>query len=220
MSRRSRRRSSQVIHANRCRTKTATPRAARRRGRPARPRKTLRIERASEPFCPPERWHDPVGRDRIEIVMQPPGSGYLHPVTPQEVADRIEQLPAQFREPVEVVQLSRMTRKRALMPLYGLQWGQTVYLYPIEETLVETYGRPPLPAQQIEARMFGGKWYECNGLWHLEWTLPALKDFYLNNILIHEIGHVNDSRNRNHRDRERFAEWFAVEYGYRATRRR
>lgn len=106
------------------------------------------------------------------------------------------------------------------MPLYGLQWGPTVYLYPIEDSLVETYGRPPLPSQRIEARMFGAKWLENQGLWHLEWTLPALKDFYLNNILIHEIGHVNDTRNRNAVDRERFAEWFAIEYGYRATRRR
>lgn len=68
--------------------------------------------------------------------------------------------------------------------------------------------------------MFGGRWYEDDGLWHLEWTLPAIKDFYLNNILIHEIGHVNDTRNQNSADRERFAEWFAIEYGYRASRNR
>ena len=51
------------------------------------------------------------------------------------------------------------------------------------------------------------------------WTERALKDFYLNNILIHELGHLLDVRNSNSVDRERYAEWFAVEYGYKPTRR-
>jgi hypothetical protein len=184
------------------------------------PRQGLSPELKGEPFCPSEVWHEPVGRERIEILTQPAGAGYLHPVNAKEVADRIELLPARFRQPLEVVQLSTMTRKRAFLPLYGLQWGATVYLYPIESSLVECYACPPMPAQVIEARMYGGRWIEKGKHWYLEWTLPALKDFYLNNILIHEIGHVNDMRNRNPRDRERFAEWFAIEYGYRASRRR
>lgn len=184
------------------------------------PRQRLSQEAKGDPFCPPEIWHEPADRDEVEIVTQSPGAGYLHPVTANEVAERIELLPGRFRQPLEIVQLSTMTRKRALMPLYGLQWGSTVYLYPIEDSLVESYRCPPLPAQVIEARMFGGKWSQDGPVWRLEWTLPALKDFYLNNILIHEIGHVNDTRNTNSRDRERYAEWFAIEYGYRSSRRR
>jgi predicted metalloendopeptidase len=42
----------------------------------------------------------------------------------------------------------------------------------------------------------------------------------LNNVLIHEIGHTVDDRNSSFLDRERFANWFAVEYGYRASRGR
>lgn len=198
--------------------RSGTQRAARRRA--VLTRKAIKAERSSEPFSPPELWYEPTGRQRIEIITQVPGNGYVHPVTAEEVAQRIEQLPARFRQPLEVVQLSQMTRKRARLPLYGLQWGQTVYLYPIESSLIESYTRPPLPSQRVEAKMFGGKWYEDDGMWQLQWTMPALKDFYLNNILIHEIGHVNDTRNQNSADRERFAEWFAIEYGYRASRRR
>ncbi|MGD9858261.1 MAG: hypothetical protein AB7U20_25245, partial [Planctomycetaceae bacterium] len=118
------------------------------------PRQRLSRESKGDPFCPPELWHEPADRARIEIITQSAGSGYIHPVTASEVAERIERLPARFRQPLEVVQLSTMTRKRALMPLYGLQWGTTVYLYPIEHTLVETYRCPPLPSQVTEARMF------------------------------------------------------------------
>jgi hypothetical protein len=42
-------------------------------------------------------------------------------------------------EPLAIVQLSRMTRKKRIFPCYGMQWGTALYLYPIEETLVEVY---------------------------------------------------------------------------------
>jgi predicted nucleic acid-binding protein len=54
----------------------------------------------------------------------------------------------------------------------------------------------------------------------IEKTEEAIRDFYLNNVLIHELGHILDSRNSSPRDRERFAEWFALEVGYKASRRK
>jgi hypothetical protein len=113
-----------------------------------------------------------------------------------------------------------MTRKRQAFPCYGMQWGHSVYLYPIEDNLVETYTIPPKPAQQIEARMFGAKWSQSGKFWTLTWSPESIRDFYLNNVLIHEVGHLNDPRNTTYRERERFANWFAIEHGYRASRGR
>lgn len=174
----------------------------------------------SEAFYASEDWHEPIGRKEIKFVVQPAGAGYIHPVTINEVRRRLEQVPSQFTDKLEVVQFSRMSRKRALFPCYGMQWGPNIYLYPIEETLIETYTRPPLPEQLIEARMHGGRWSQEGDVWHLSWSEEAIKDFYLNNVLIHELGHVNDDRNTNFDRRERYANWFAIEYGYRASRGR
>jgi len=101
-----------------------------------------------------------------------------------------------------------------------MQWGASVYLYPIEKSLVETYVCPPTPQQQIEARMFGGVWAEAGREWTLTSTTKSLKDFYLNNVLIHDIAHVLDTRNTRAEDRERYANWFAIEYGFRTSRGR
>lgn len=185
--------------------------AHRQRGESARDRK--------EAFNAPEIWHVPTGRE-TRFIVQPPGRGFFHPVTVDEIRERIAQLPEQYQTGIEVVQLSRMTRKRALFPCYGMQWGPNIYLYPIEESLQELYVHPPLPSQQIEAKMYGGRWSREDGYWKLTWTREAIRDFYLNNVLIHEIGHIHDRRNTRAVDRERFAEWFAVEYGYRASRSR
>jgi hypothetical protein len=113
-----------------------------------------------------------------------------------------------------------MTRKKQSFPCYGMQWGNALYLYPIEECLVEYYTAPPTPGLLNEARMYGGRWMqESTGVWKLAWTEAAVTDFYLNNILIHELGHLVDGRNTSYVDRERYAEWFALEYGYKRSRR-
>lgn len=171
---------------------------------------------------PPEDWHEPTGdvSRGYRIIAQPPGDGYVHVVTKEQVRERLSKLPSHLLEKLEVVQLSRMTRKKRAFPCYGMQWGTAIYLYPVEASLVEHYSSPPLPAVRNEARLFGGTWEPAGGsAWKLIWNKQALEDFYLNNVLIHELGHVLDLRNTGYRDRERFAEWFAIEYGYKPSRR-
>jgi len=184
-----------------------------------RPMRGKRCGREVEAFNAPEIWHEPTGAEVTQYLVQPPGHGFVHPVTPDEVAERLEQLPQKFTRGLEVVQFSRMTRKRGLFPCYGMQWGAAIYLYPIDESLEEAYVRPPTPQQRIETEMHGGIWEPDGELWRLIWTDETIKDFYLNNILIHELGHHNDQRNTNFEARERYANWFAIEYGYRYSRR-
>lgn len=165
-------------------------------------------------------WHEPTESGVIRYRMQPAGARYRHAVTIDDVRARLLDLPKQFVDPIEVIQLSAMTRKRKSFPCYGMQWGANVYLYPIEESLVETYVRPPTPQQLVEAKMYGGVWSQGGGYHLLTWSEEAVKDFYLNNVLIHEIGHVIDTWNTNSEKREQFAIWFATEYGFRANRGR
>lgn len=170
------------------------------------------------PFAPPEDWHEPTDRDEYRVIVQRPGDGYRHVVTPEQVRDRLSQVPPQFLEALEVVQLSRMTRKKQSFPCYGMQWGNAIYLYPLEDSLAEYFYRPPRPNLVNEAKMYGGTWQQPSpGVWTLTWSEQAAQDFYLNNILIHELGHLIDWRNSSYLDRERYAEWFAIQYGYRKT---
>jgi hypothetical protein len=173
------------------------------------------------PYLPPEQWHQPreEADGRYAVIVQDPGVGYRHVLTEDDVRRRLAQLPSWMVRPLQVVQLSQMTRKKRRAPCYGMQWGSAIYLYPIEQALTETFQRPPKPAQKIEASMYGANWVNDKGSWKLVWTEDSIRDFYLNNVLIHELGHILDSRNTSHRDRERYAEWFALEMGYKASRR-
>jgi hypothetical protein len=178
------------------------------------------------PYLPPENWYEPkeVRVGDYEVVIRTPGQGYRHVVTEEDIRGRLAQLPTWMLAGLDVVQLSTMTRKKRRAPCYGMQWGSTIYLYPIEESLIESFPDPPKPAQRIEAAMYGARWEPASRRharrqWQLIWTEAALRDFYLNNVLIHELGHILDSRNSRYLDRERYAEWFAVEHGYKPSRR-
>ncbi len=175
------------------------------------------------PFIPPEDWYEPTESKRhardVRIVEQSPGEGYRHAVTADDIRGRLALLPDGMLEPLEIVQLSRMTRKKQTYPCYGMQWGRALYLYPIEASLIETFGRPPQPAEKLEAQMYGGRWKQTGTSWRLIWTPSTIRDYYLNNVLIHELGHLLDQRNTSYADRERYAEWFAIQHGYKASRR-
>ena len=66
-------------------------------------------------FDAPEVWHEPRNDGQLQFIVEEPCPGYMHPVTKEEVRDRIECLPEQFRKGVEYVHFSRMTRKRRLL---------------------------------------------------------------------------------------------------------
>jgi hypothetical protein len=194
----------------------------RKGGRPSgkRMRGTQRDVEAA--FSPPEDWHEPCNsRDDYKVIVQPAGAGYRHILTPEDVRQRLSLLPASFTAGLDVVQMSSMTTKKRSFPCYGMQWGTAIYLYPVEESLIEVFNYPPLPNLLNEVKMYGGQWeHDDPGPWNLVWSEETIRDFYLNNILIHELGHLLDRRNTSYVDRERYAEWFATEYGYRRTSRK
>jgi hypothetical protein len=166
----------------------------------------------------PEIWHQPGDREDYRVLVLDPGKGYRHVVSPDQIRSRLARLPQRFLRGLEVVQLSTMTRKKGHLPCYGLQWGCAIYLYPFCETLEEHFDRPPPQQLVIETRMYGARWdHPESNLWRLIWTESSARDYQLNNILIHELGHMVDTWNSKSVDQERFAEWFAIEFGYRRT---
>ncbi len=175
------------------------------------------------PYLPPEDWYDSEegGHETYKVLHKAAGDGFRHVLSEADIRERLALLPAGMTNTLEIVQLSCMTRKKRLSPCYGMQWGSTIYLYPIETNRVERFTQAPRPAQQIEAQMYGARWQQMGEYdWHLIWTEESIRDFYLNNVLIHELGHILDDRNSSAVDRERWAEWFALEYGFKPSRQK
>ena len=62
-------------------------------------RSSMGQRNARLPFAPPENWYDPAESDGSEtqvtesasykVIMQPPGDGYRHVITPEQVRGRV-----------------------------------------------------------------------------------------------------------------------------------
>ena len=184
----------------------------------AKARRTIAPRNQDILFDAPEIWHEPTGRKDYDISLLHPGKGYRHVVTVAQVRSRLARLPTRFLKGLEIVQLSTMTRKKRRLPCYGLQWGCAIYLYPFCNTFEEHFLIPPPQQLVIETKMYGARWdHPESDLWRLIWSESSARDYQLNNILIHELGHMVDTWNTNSIDQERYAEWFAIEFGYRQS---
>lgn len=165
---------------------------------------------------PPETWYSPTesSSEAVKIKAMKPGKGFVHAVTVKDVTSTLERVSSSFLERLDRIQLTSMTKKKRTQSMYGLQWGSTVYLYPVPEDLTEHFDKPPMPAFRQDTEVYGAKWHQEGSRHILEWTDATVRDYYLNNVLFHELGHINDVRNTSSSDREAYANWFARTYGY------
>lgn len=152
---------------------------------------------------------------RLHFKVEQPGPGYFHPLTKDDVRQRLASLPQAFLANLHTVYMPRMTRKRKTLNIYGLQYGYVIYLYPMPDSMTEDLGQEIKPLHRIEAVKAGAVVTDGNGSCKLQWTKDSLRTFYRDNILIHELGHTIDEKNTKEIDRERFAEEFVIKWGRR-----
>lgn len=148
------------------------------------------------------------------VTTEPPGKGFVHAVSADDIFGMLDLIPEQYLEKLTRIKLATYTKKRRRENLYGLQWHAGIYLFPLSDTLVEEYTRPPNPLELQEIKKYGGKFVQEGEKWKIEWNESTARDYYLNCVLIHELGHVNDERNTAYADREAYANWFADAFGY------
>ncbi len=148
----------------------------------------------------------------IRIFVDEPGENYFHPVTPFEIAEKLQEIPSEFLRDLKAIRLCSISRKKKIFYRFGMYVGDNVCLYPFSDTLKLSISKKKLkPSITIEFEKFGGKWIFENGYWYLQFDRESVKNFYLNNVLIHEIAHHYD-RESKEKDREYFADNFVIQF--------
>lgn len=173
-----------------------------------------------------EKYYDEYSKSPTTIFRQRSlHPDFLMPVTLGEVEALMADLPQAFTDGIKAVFLlggSRQQEKSWSRFCYGRYGSNLIYLHPFPRArLRRAYKRPPAPHRMEEYRRAGAEIYRKADRTIVEFTPAALRDFYLRDVLMHEIGHHNDRHNfgkkRQCRE-EPFAEWFATEYGFRLRR--
>lgn len=145
---------------------------------------------------------------------------FLMPVTPEEIRRKLNSLPTHFLKGLKGVILLGGTSKQLKtaggnLSCFGAYCYEVIFLFPIPTKQLTTccVTLPP-PHIKKDYEKAGAVYFFKNQKWHRYFSKDALKTFYLNDVLVHELGHHVDAHTKNDSDAERYAEWFAREYGY------
>jgi len=174
----------------------------------------IKEKRVDEGFDIPDEplFEKENGNDVIKIIVEEAGKGYFHPITPDEIASKLSELPHEFLKGLKAIRLCAITRKKKIFYRFGMYLSDNIYVYPFSESLkLPISDTKPKPSITIEFEKFGGRWIFENNFWYLQFDKESLRNFYLNNVLIHEITHHYD-RASNEKNRENFADNFVIQY--------
>ncbi len=158
----------------------------------------------------------------VKVFEHPLHEDFVRPVTIKDIEATLKSIPEQFVRCIRQVALLGGTKKQDKtafnMFYYGLHYCGSVALcaFP-KKFLKQYYNNEPPPLAKQEYERVHAKIYQEGPSWVLELNEKSLKEFYLRDVLIHEIGHAVEFTKRPAGTNltEEFAEWFVREYGFR-----
>jgi len=140
------------------------------------------------------------GEETPIYILDNPSREFYFPVSIDEIKEFLNKLPVEHSKNLTHIWLRKMSKKE--YEKEGSYQGcficgsgvQLIVLYPFPKNLTMQFGRRKPPQATL-------KWYsaynpdlkQANGNWHLKWTEDQIKRYYLEGLLLHEIGHKVDS---------------------------
>lgn len=150
---------------------------------------------------------------KVRYIIDPLPKGYVYPCTVDEVRRKLDSLGPEMLRNISVVHLCNQVKMNPGVDAHICD-GSHIRIYAVPEKLRWRYGKKkPNPAEAQERLEFGAYWQKIDDQWYLCWDGDSLRDYVLNHILLHEIGHSLDDVNYGTNKGEKFAEAFAHKVG-------
>jgi hypothetical protein len=156
----------------------------------------------------------------LGIFERPVAPGFVRPWTARDVADVLGAIPQEFLVDLSGVfllggtvgqrNLGKLTYGMYSASFYGKSSGRRVFLCAVPENrLVQKWSKMQKPSVAKEYTKFGATISpDGKGGAVVQFDLSSLRQYYLYDVLLHEIGHHVDREDRAD-SAERFAQWFA-----------
>ena len=165
----------------------------------------------------------PAVNDELPILIQDnPSRDFFFPLNAEETLAAINALPKKDVEGITHIWLRRIKKKDYVEQAQPLAWFicgsgvRLITLFPWPNDMILRYGTTKPSRKKItEAEQFGAKIDKIDQIWVSRWTLEAVRKFYIQKIIFHEVGHHVDWYNRNwsksNRNQvEEFADQYAI----------
>ena len=162
------------------------------------------------------------------FIVDNPSRDYFFPVEPDDIRRELKHLPKDDWSSITHIWLRRFKKadyESGELPLAEFICGsgvRLVVLYPWPDDLRVFISKKRPSDRQL--KFYAGyktELIECKDGWYLEWELAELKDFYIQTLLFHEIGHNVDWYRRHwSKSNLKACEEFANQYAFERTTQR
>jgi hypothetical protein len=163
-----------------------------------------------------------IGKQEVPLIrIEPTHDEFLFPITANDIRTTLGSIPAQYIMDLDAVLVPSGSKKqiRSMKDhfMHGEYWQSCIFLHPYPKILMtRVYEKVPNPAVVQTYTRAGAIMVPTNRGIELSFDIASLRRYYLRDVLIHEIGHhVGGPKKAASQQSERFAKWFASEYGYR-----
>jgi hypothetical protein len=164
------------------------------------------------------------------ILKDNPSKDFYFPTNEAEILSQFRKLPSEFTDEITHVWLRRI-KKIDYENGDGFQamfiCGSGVNLITINAFPRDLKMHFGVKKPSTKQTRFYSKWTDelvfCkeSGRWYLQWDVAAIKDYYLQHLILHEVGHFIDRYSRRFRTKtsakqaEDFADSFAIMWNQR-----
>jgi len=168
-------------------------------------------------FLPPTK-----GQETPIFIVDNPSRDFFFPVSVDEIKQILSKLPKEHTDNLTHIWLKKIKKKDYEKDNY-LQGSficgsgiNLIVLYPFPRDLVMRFDKKPSPKKLKWYAPFSTNLIHEKNQWYLKWTTEEIKKYYLEGLLLHEIGHHIDSIYKRYwsiaysKKAEKFADNYAV----------
>ena len=166
------------------------------------------------------------GEETPIFMVDNPSRDFFFPVTVEEIKEFLNKLPVEHTKNLTHIWLRKVTTKsyeeEDIQGCFICGSGvNLIVLHPFPRNLKMKFGKKKPTNRTL-------KWYaayepelvHANGEWFLKWTTEKIKKYYLEGLLLHEVGHLLDSKYQRYwnpsykgRKAENYADNYAFYWG-------
>jgi hypothetical protein len=144
-----------------------------------------------------------------QTFVENPSKAFYHPCSPSDYLAVLKRLPVYQTEDVKGIILRRTPKRDSRLGIDAWRRWSCIIMNAFPSSNRFTYSYKPKETQINFFKPFCDRWKEEKGVWSLEWDPDEVRLYYLYQVFLHEIGHINDWSKTSRTKRENYADTFA-----------
>ncbi|MEM1118877.1 MAG: hypothetical protein AAGJ18_00425 [Bacteroidota bacterium] len=182
-------------------------------------RKALNFSKIAQKYHSIEK---PFPNEELPIFIEDnPSRDFFHPISIEEIADFLTKLPSSETKDITHIWLRKIKKTdfkkgETYQACFICGDGVNLIVFNSFPRDLRMYFGKKKPTKK-DVKFYGeweDNWIKEKGNWYLNWTKKNIKKYYLEHLLLHEIGHLIDSINKRFysKTRDKQKEDFANNY--------